>query len=246
MENSSKRQNLIASANGERRLERVVGSLADQAYRSIRDSILNGRFALGERLVETRLGEELGASRAPVREALKRLVDEGMVMERPRYGYFVREFEAKDLVDVYNLLGALETLAVRLIVRRRVLLGPLERLVDEMTRAAEEEDLLGVVDAEVHFHEELCAAAGNYHLSTAFRSVSGLTRMALTMDDAAYEDLRDVAAEHVPLLNTIRSGSEERAVSAILSHTRASVFNGAVMARLGGNPADVLGPIGEP
>lgn len=235
---------VIAPVENGRRLQRVVGSLAEQAYRSIRDSIVDGRFAPGERLVETRLGDELGASRAPVREALKRLVDDGLVTEKPRYGYFVRGFTAKDLVDIYNVLGAIETLAVRLIVRGRVPTQPLERLVEEMTDAAERGDLSAVVDAEMRFHKHLCDAADNPYLSTVFRSVSGMTRTALSLDDAAYSDLRDVASEHIPLLETIKAGTEEQAVSAILSHTRASVFNGAVMARLGGDPADVLGPIG--
>jgi DNA-binding GntR family transcriptional regulator len=246
MEDGGPRNGGGTAAGGGPRLERLAGSLGEQAYRAVRDSILAGRFGPGERLVETRLGDELGASRAPVREALKRLVDEGLVLERPRYGYFVREFTAKDLVDVYNVLGALETLAVRLIVRGRAPLEPLEGLVEEMIGAARAGDLVGLVDAEVRFHEELCAAAGNQYLDTMFRSVSGLTRMALSLDDAAYADLGEVAAEYVPLLEAIQAGAEEQAVSAILEHTRASVLKGEVMARLGGDPADVLGPIGEP
>lgn len=232
---------------GERpRLGRLeLGSLADGAYKAIRGSIIRGEFGPGDRLVETRLAEEMGVSRAPVREALKRLVEEQLVVERPRYGTFVREFTARDFADIYNLLGAVESLAARLIVRGGASLAPLHALVDEMSRAARGGDFVGVVDAEVRFHEELCAAAGNRYLSSVFNSLSGLVRMALSLDDATYDDLADVAAEHVPLLEALGSGEEARAVFAIQSHLPATIGGGGI-ARLGGDPEAVLPPIVYP
>ena len=222
-----------------------LGSLADGTYEAIRGSIIRGEFGPGDRLVETRLAAEMGVSRAPVREALKRLVEEQLVVERPRYGTFVREFDDRDFADIYNLLGAIESLAARLIVRGRVSIAPLERLVEEMGRAAEEGDFVGVVDAEVRFHEELCAAAGNRYLSSVFHSLSGPVRMALSLDDATYDDLADVAAEHVPLLEALGSGEEARAVFAVQSHLPATIGGGAIV-RLGGDPDAVLPPLVYP
>ena len=224
-------------------------SLADQAYKAIRRSIIDGRFGLGERLVETRLAEEMGVSRAPIREALKRLANEQLVVEKPRYGYFVREFKARDFVDIYNLLSTLEILAVRLIVRNGIPLDPLEKIVEEMYRAAGEGDFVRLVDEEVRFHEELCAAAGNRYLNEVFRSLSGLVRLALSLDDATnYDDLNDIAAEHVPLLEAFREGTEEQAVFAIQHHICASLTGSPlkkIVMRLGGNPDDVLGPLNQ-
>lgn len=222
-----------------------LGSLADGAYEAIRGSIIRGEFGPGDRLVETRLAEEMGVSRAPVREALKRLVEEQLVVERPRYGTFVREFTARDFADIYNLLGAMESLAARLIVRGDAPLEPLRELVEEMGRAAREGDFVGVVDAEVRFHEELCAAAGNRYLSSVFHSLSGPVRMALSLDDATYEDLADVAAEHVPLLEALSGGEEDRAVFAVQSHLHA-IVGGEGITRLGGDPEDVLPPLVYP
>ena len=223
----------------------ALGSLADGAYEAIRGSIIRGEFGPGDRLVETRLAEEMGVSRAPVREALKRLVEEQLVVERPRYGTFVREFTARDFADIYNLLGAIESLAARLIVRGNASLAPLRALVEEMGQAAREGDFVGVVDAEVRFHEELCAAAGNRYLSSVFYSLSGLVRMALSLDDATYDDLADVAAEHVPLLEALGSGDETRAVFAVQSHLHATI-GGEGIKRLGGDPEAVLPPIVYP
>jgi DNA-binding GntR family transcriptional regulator len=230
-------------------LERLEqGSLSERAYAAIRGSIIGGRFKPGERLIEADLAEDLGVSRAPIREAFRRLADEQLVVERPRYGTHVREFTAKDFVDIYNLLSAIESLAVRLIVRGRASLEGLERIVEEMTRAAEVGDLERVVDAELRFHQELCSLAGNQYLESVFRLLSGTVGIALYLDDAAYANMKDIAAEHEPLLkklsDAIEAGDEEGAVFAVRSHIRASI--GEVMTRLGGDPADVLGPLVRP
>lgn len=229
-----------------RRLGRIEqGSLSEKAYEAIRSSIISGRFEPGERLIEDSLAEDLGVSRAPIREAFRRLADEQLVVERPRYGTYVREFTAEDFVDTYNLLSAIESLAVRLIVRNQVPLGSLKRIAGKMTKAADKGDLPRVVETELEFHRELCTIAGNRQLDNVFRLLSGIVGMALSLDDATYEDVKDIADEHYPLLATIEeakaTGQQERAVFAIRSHIRSSL--GEVMRQLGGNPADVLYPL---
>lgn len=238
-----------SSDRGTRRLQPLEqGSLSERAYNAIRGFIISGRFEPGERLIETELAEDLGVSRAPIREAFRKLADEQLVVERSRYGTYVREFTAKDLVDIYNLLSAIESLAVRLIVRNRISLEPLKHIVDEMTRATEKGDLHRVVEIELQFHRELCSAADNQYLDIVFRLLSGLVGMALSLDDAAYNNMADIALEHYPLLErieeAIETNNEEQAVFAVRSHIRASI--GEVMTHLGGNPADVLGPLVRP
>ena len=238
-ENSDRQQRLG-------RLKQV--SLSDRAYEAIRSSVISGRFEPGERLIEDNLAEDLGVSRAPIREAFRRLANEQLVVEWPRHGTYVREFTAKDFVDIYNLLSAIESLAVRLLVRNKVSLEPLRSIVGGMAEAAKEGDLSRVVEIEIDFHRELCSAAGNNHLENVFRLLSGLVGIALSLDDATYQDMADIAAEHYPLLEEIeeatKSGDEKRAVLAIRTHIRASL--GEVMTRLGGNPADVLDPLTTP
>ena len=234
---------------GTGRLERLErGSLSERAYEVIRSSIISGRLVPGERLVEEDLAGDLGVSRAPIREAFRRLADEQLVVERPRYGTYVREFTAKDFVDIYNLLGAIESLSVRLIVRNRVSLRPLHKIVEQMSEAAKAGDLPRVVETELDFHRELCSMADNPHLDNVFRLLSGLAGIALSLDDATYEDMADIVSEHYPLLARIEeakeAGDEERAVFAVRSHIRASL--GEVMSRLGGDPSDVLYPLVHP
>jgi DNA-binding GntR family transcriptional regulator len=223
-------------------------SLSERVYGSLRRSIISGRFAPGERLIENSLAEELGVSRAPVREAFRKLAAEQLVEERPRYGTYVREFTAKDFVDTYNLISAIESLAVRLIVRRQSSLEALDRIIGEMTEAAEQGDLHKVIEIELDFHRELCSSAGNHQLDNVFRLLSGMVGMALSLDDATYEDISQIAAEHYPLLDALReavdTGHEEHAVFTMRSHIRASLEE--VMGRLGGEPSEVLYPLVYP
>jgi DNA-binding GntR family transcriptional regulator len=193
-------------------------SFADMAYRAIRDSIVMGRFEQGERLVEVRLADDLGVSKAPIREALKRLADERLVLEKPRSGTFVRTLVQENFVHIYNMRLAIEGLAARLLVRAGSPLDALEALVEEMGRAAVSGYVDGVADADVAFHEELCATTGNEYLETTFRTLSGPIRMALALDNEAYGRLADIVSEHAALLDALRSGAEDRAFAAVQSH----------------------------
>jgi DNA-binding GntR family transcriptional regulator len=193
-------------------------SLATLAYERIRGGILEGSFAGGEQLVEKQLADELGTSRAPIREALHKLVEEGLVEYRPRHGAFVREFSGREVVDIYNVRFAIETVATRLAVRRRASLAPLERAVEQMRAAGQRGDLPAVVAAELRFHEALCELSGNALLLEIFHGLSARIRAALSVDNSAYGDLRDVAEEHVPLLEALASGDERRAREAIQRH----------------------------
>ncbi len=227
---------------GNQRLTKLAPmSLGELAYRSIRDSIITNRFKAGERLVETRLAEELGISRAPVREALRRLAEERLAEERPRHGTFVRSFTADDFVNVYNVRIAIEVAAIRLVVRHKASTLTLEEIVASMEKAAARRDIDGVVDLEFRFHETLCDLAGNEFLAAMFRSASAQIRIALAMDDAEFTDVTDVVAEHRPVLAAIRAGDEVAAARSLHEHILASV--GPVMNRLGDDPARLLTPL---
>lgn len=92
-------------------------SLQDRVYRCLREAILDGRFASDARLIETRVAQALGVSRNPVREAIRRLQQEGLVVVRPRTGVYVASFSIKDIEDTYTVRGTLEGLASALAAR---------------------------------------------------------------------------------------------------------------------------------
>lgn len=218
-------------------------SLVGLAYDSIRQSILSGQFKPGEHLVESRIAAELGISRAPVREAMQRLSQEDLTVEKPRRGSFVREVDAKDFVDIYNSRIAIESTAIRLAVRDGASLAPIEKTIDALAKAAQRGDVAKTVDLELKVHEQICEASGNQYIALIFRSLAGPIRVALGMDDAAYENLEDVATEHLPLLEAMRSGDATLAARTMESHIVSTV--GPVLERLGGDPEDFLTQIEE-
>lgn len=215
-----------------------VDSLVQIAYDAIRASILDGRFEPGEHIVETRVAAELDTSRAPIREALRRLQQEGLAVEKPRRGFFVRDITADDFIDIYNVRIAIECAAARLVCRERPDLTPIEATVARMHLAARRHELAETADLELSVHQQICDASGNAFLASVFRSLAGPIRMALGLDDAGYEDLEDAATEHLPLLDALRAQDSDHASAAIHQHIIATV--GPVLKHLGGDPGRLL------
>lgn len=216
----------------------AVGSLVQIGYDAIRSRIIEGSYAPGEHLVESRIAEQLETSRAPIREALRQLEREGIIEQRPRRGFFVRQLTAQDFVDIYNVRIAIECAAARLVARRNPPLDAVEATIERLHAAASRNDVGATVDLELLVHEQLCDASGNAYLASIFRAVSGPARMALALDDAAYDNLEDVATEHVPLLAAMRSGDPDHAATVVYEHI-VSTVSGA-LARLGGSDENLM------
>lgn len=197
--------------------------IADLAHGAIRSSILSGRFAMGDRLIEARLADELKVSRAPIREALQRLREEGLVRELPHRGMFVREFGGADIVDIYNVRLALETAALRLFMRRGGAVAPLRSHIAAMRAAAKRRDIAAVAAAEHAFHRHIVTESANGLLLTLFQAVEAQMLMALRLDDAAYEDLREVATEHEPIVAALEGDDETHAVGVMQHHIVSTV-----------------------
>jgi DNA-binding GntR family transcriptional regulator len=215
--------------------------LADQAHDAIRAAIVSGAFALGERLVETRLAADLQMSRAPVREALQRLFKEGLVNELPHQGTFVTSLTADDVADFYNVRLGLETTAVRLFMHRKNPTDGLWAKIAEMEQAAERDDMPAVVRAELEFHRVICEGSDNALLMRLFADQEGRLMLVIGLDDASFERLHDVAAEHEPVVRAIESGDPEAAVRCMEEHVLSTVTD--LLARLGGSDEALLAPL---
>lgn len=192
--------------------------LGDQAYRIIRDAVLSGEFTAGERMRERQLAERIGVSRVPVREALRRLGEEGLLEEVPHRGRFVRTFTPDEVVDISNLRLGLETVAVRLVTRMGRPLTPLEEAVEAMREAAEAGEISRLNRLELEFHEALCRLSGNRMLSDAFDAITGKVLLVMSLDNFVYSNHREVPDEHIPLMEAIASGDEEHAVRTVIAH----------------------------
>jgi DNA-binding GntR family transcriptional regulator len=213
--------------------------LADIAYDEIRDRIVRGVLPMGSRLNEVQLASDLGVSRAPVREAIRRLTEDGLAVEQPHHGAVVRRLDGRSLVDLYNVRAGLEAVAIRLATRRRMDVAPLRRLIADMAAAARRGDHALVARHELRFHAVLCAGSGNEVLAGIFRILEGQLRTALAIDDSFHADLAEVATEHEPLVAAIEAGDEDAAARVVERHILSTVREAIV--RLGGSPGELLG-----
>jgi DNA-binding GntR family transcriptional regulator len=207
-------------------------SVAQDAYEAIRESIITGQFRGGEQLVEARLAADLGTSRGPVREALKRLREDGLVFDDLHRGSFVREFPAGEIVDLYNARIGLESVAIRIATRDRLPTARLRRHIAEMEAAAQADELPLLSEHEFAFHEALCELSGNDYIADLFRSISAKLRVALHLDSAEHEDRFDLAAHHQALVAVIEAGDEDEAARQLERHIVYGVPE--VLARLAG------------
>jgi DNA-binding GntR family transcriptional regulator len=205
---------------------RPAPTLTDRVADQLRERILAGELAPGSRLVEARLAVELGISRGPVREALQRLRDEGLVRSVPPRGLVVVRFSARDLRELCELRMALETFAVRLVAAGRdaKVLDELDRGIGRLRAAAGTGNSAEVAAADLQFHQDLVRLSGNRRLHEAFTSLTTLLGSLLRLDAARFYDSGDeVLAEHEELLAVLRSGSPGRAADAFHEHVERSM-----------------------
>ncbi|OLT08998.1 GntR family transcriptional regulator [Pseudonocardia sp. CNS-139] len=201
-------------------------SLVDLAVQRLRGEILSGALAPGERLVEEQLTRRFGTSRAPLREALRLLGQQGLVEHLPRRGVRVAELSDRDVDELFSLRGVLEEFAVR-----TALGGPnppdvtaLRDAVEEMERAAEAGEALAQAAAHRAFHLALVGLAGHAHLLRVYEPV--LLQMQLYMAtnlrrEARDRSPRDGALRHRRLFEAVLSGNPEQVIAVLHHHAPA-------------------------
>jgi DNA-binding GntR family transcriptional regulator len=182
------------------------------------ERILSGQYAPGDRLVETRIAQELGTSQAPVREALRDLALLGLVETVPFRGARVREVSLPELLEVYPVRSALEELAAReAATRLSGDLSQLEQEFEEMRLAAEKGDVSAQFTHDAAFHRLIVEAAGNRILLEMWDSLGIHARTAITFMKAGLTST-EVLDLHRSILDALRAGDAERAVISLREH----------------------------
>lgn len=206
---------------------------ADRVARIVREQIIDGERAPGDRLVERDLAAELGVSRVPVRDALKTLIAEGLVTPRPRTWAVVRTFTDDEIEDLIEVRSAIETLTFRLAAERRTpeRLARLEAVLDREARAARDEDATAAHRAGADFHELVAATAA----SPLLDEIGAITASRLRWLLGQHDDLQQMVDEHRGLLAAIRAGDGQEAARLAVGHLRTS--RDAARARRAQTPA---------
>ena len=197
-----------------------TASLADRVYRRLRDAIVAGTLAPRSRVSERQLAALLGVSAAPVRDALRRLEAEGMVITQPRRGTLVADFGPAQIEQMGRIRVALEAVAAGLAARNatpEAVAALRAQLVAmrEATRAGQAEAL---AEANGRFHAMLHALADNGFLTQTLRGLRGYESVGRRRILTTQGEMRRALREHAALLAALRRGDAALAEARMRAH----------------------------
>ncbi len=194
--------------------------LREVVCETLRDAIRKGVLAPGERLMEIQLAEELGVSRTPVREAIRKLELEGYVIMMPRRGTYVANLSIRDVNEVFEIRTSLDSLASGLAAERITdeELEHLQRLLVSIGEYIEEGDMDKIVETDMEFHDLLYQASRNSRLvGIIFNLREQLTRFRST--SMSYPGrLKATHEEHCRIVEAIAKGDVKEAQAASEYH----------------------------
>lgn len=179
--------------------------LREVVFNTLRDAILKGELDPGEHLMEVQLANRLGVSRTPIREAIRQLETEGLVVMTPRKGAVVAEITQKDLTDVLEVRKALEELAVELACSK-ITAEEVEKLKEcdeRFCKALDKNELTVIADMDEQFHDVIYEATGNKRLIQLLNNLRQQMyryRLEYIKDDKQWDVLRE---EHKRLVKAI-------------------------------------------
>src|SRR4051812_10837680 len=192
----------------------------ERVLEALREAIVVGRYVDGDRLIEDRIARELETSRGPVREALRQLEHEGLVVSYPYRGAVVLGVSEE---EVHQVL-----IPIRLTLERFSFTKASERMDEPqfaelakevwlMGEAGREDDLLRIVEADIRFHEFVLSCSGQPHTTQVWRSIAPRIR-AYFFRYGLTADLTQIAVEHGQLLQAVQSGDRKKVLAAVERH----------------------------
>lgn len=194
--------------------------LRDVVFNTLRKAILTGELRPGERLMEIHLANRLGVSRTPIREAIRKLELEGLVIMIPRRGAEVAQITEKSLKDVLEVRRALDALCVELACDRidEEATQQLKKACEEFERATETKDATTIAKADVELHDIIVRATGNQRLIQLINNLSEQMyryRFEYIKDENRHDNLID---EHRMIYESIVKRDKEGAARAAKIH----------------------------
>ena len=196
-------------------------SLVDAAYEQIRRRILDNVWPPGHRALEQEVALALGMSRTPVREALMRLSAEGLVEVIPRHGMRVLPVSPADMLEIYQILTALECMAAELLARRTPGAAEIQPLIDAtraMDEALQRDDLDAWAAADERFHAQLLELAGNRQLQATVLNYWDRAHRARMFTLRLRPKPVNSTREHMQMVERLRAGDADGAARVTRAH----------------------------
>ena len=198
------------------------GSLGNRIFDILRDRILNGEYKTGQKLNELTLASELKISRTPIREALKQLELEGLVMSVPNKGVYVKGFSPRDIDDMFEIRLALEGLAIQLAIERmdEVHLTKIKEIFELMEFYTLKKDNDKINDLNILYHETIYQATQSTYFEQLLKDIHYYVSVTSRHSIQKPERLETALVEHRAILDDIVEGNKEKAKYTIQKHIR--------------------------
>jgi DNA-binding GntR family transcriptional regulator len=195
-------------------------NLALDVAARLRESIVDGTLPPGTRLLEVEAARQLGVSRGPLREALRILEAEGLIISEPGHGSHVTQISERDIREIYSLRRILEEEAFRLAAQRatEAQLQQLDEILEAMFDAAGRGDPDTVLDLDLDFHKQVWRMSGHSRLEAYLNEVAAQARIYIAVQTSLYDDLAAGISDHREMLAALRERDPERAIRSLLGH----------------------------
>lgn len=192
---------------------RRVITIKQQVYEILRDDICSGVYAPGQQIQELELSKRLSISRSPIREALRQLVSDGLVVEYPNRGVFVRDYTPKDIEDIYDLRILLESYAI---MHSGQQITP--ETVKELTTCMEylrayhqQDDLESYTKQDTLLHQMLISLSGNELVVSTYERVYSMVQQFRIYSLKSRKRFDDSLEEHTEIIRNVLSGNVKEA-----------------------------------
>ncbi|ABW17849.1 GntR family transcriptional regulator [Alkaliphilus oremlandii] len=194
--------------------------LREIVFEYLRQAILDGRLEPGKRLMEIQMAEQLGVSRTPVREAIRKLELEGLVVMVPRKGAYVADVSIKDVSDVLEVRMVLEGLAASLAAEKMSddEIKELTAICNDFKLCAQQNDIDGLIQKDVEFHDCIFSATGNSKLNQISQSLREQVYRFRVRYISRYDRAKDLVDEHQAIYEAIVKRDAELAYKCGTKH----------------------------
>lgn len=193
--------------------KRPIMTMKHQIYQILKKEICDGNFPPGQWLQEKELAEKLNVSRSPVREALKQLVDEGLAIEYPNKGVFVKEFTVKDIEEIYEVRILLESYAIKNSVKTITTsnIRELMEILHVLTKQYENNDLASYIETDTQLHQYIITLGGNSIVSDIYKRIYSQSQQFRIYSLTTKRRFDDSVIEHKQVVENICSGNWKEA-----------------------------------
>lgn len=193
--------------------KRPIMTMKHQIYQILKKEICDGNYPPGKWLQEKELAEQLSVSRSPVREALKQLVDEGLAIEYPNKGVFVKEFTSKDIEEIYEVRMMLESYSIKNLSKTITSknIGELMDILNQLIKYYEANDLANYIRVDTLLHECIINLSGNSIIVDIYKRIYSQSQQFRIYSLTTKRRFDDSVKEHREIVENIAAGNLKEA-----------------------------------